>query len=126
MNRHSVTCNQWDVVVVPFPFTDRNATKSRPALVITNKDFNGAGRSVLAMVTSTAEQWPGDHPIASLKAAGLRVPCKVRLKLFTLENQLISRRIGSLARADRSNLSDIWSGCGLHLVDVNDSDRDEQ
>ena len=29
-------CSQWDVVVVPFPFTDEPGAKKRPALVITN------------------------------------------------------------------------------------------
>ena len=30
----------FDVVVVPFPFADRDATKRRPALVISNVLFN--------------------------------------------------------------------------------------
>jgi mRNA interferase MazF len=34
--------------------------------------------------------------------AGLKVSCVVRLKLFTLDNRLIARRIGALSDLDRS------------------------
>ena len=36
IKRPSMICSQWDVVVVPFPFTDEPGAKKRPALVITN------------------------------------------------------------------------------------------
>jgi mRNA interferase MazF len=107
-----MTCKQWDVAVVPFPFTDRDASKRRPALALTNAEFNSAGRTVFAMITTATASWPGDHHIRNEKAAGLKVKCKVRLKLFTLENQLILRRIGSLAGADRSSLAAAWSALG--------------
>ena len=49
-----VTFEAFDVVVVPFPFTDRNTTKRRPALVLSDaRAFNEqAGHFVLAMITS--------------------------------------------------------------------------
>lgn len=42
------------LVRVPFPFTDRTATKNRPALVLSDAaSFNApAGHSVLAMITT--------------------------------------------------------------------------
>jgi mRNA interferase MazF len=42
------------VVVVPFPFTDRKASKRRPALVLSAMKVFGhlAGHSVMAMITS--------------------------------------------------------------------------
>ena len=89
--------------------------QKRPAVVLTNERFNEAGRSVLAMITSTSEPWPADRPIEDLHAAGLKAQCKVRLKLFTLENQLIVKRIGSLASADRMTLSDGWTQFGFSL-----------
>jgi len=49
-----VTYKRFDVVVVPFPFTDSAAAKRRPALVLSDEAiFNTpAGHSVMAMVTS--------------------------------------------------------------------------
>jgi mRNA interferase MazF len=35
-----------DIVVVPFPFTDLSDVKTRPALVVSGKKYNG-GRNVL-------------------------------------------------------------------------------
>ena len=101
-----MVCDAWQVVVVPFPFTDRRTTKRRPALVLSRKRFSSHGHTVLAMITSAVHApWPGDTRLADLASAGLRKPCLVRLKLFTLDNRFIERQIGQLARADRTNVS---------------------
>ena len=69
----------WDVVVVPFPFTERPTTKRRPALVLSHTAFNEAGYTLLAMITTQAHTpWPGDTTLQDRDAAGLRVPCIVR------------------------------------------------
>ena len=107
-------CEPWQVVIVPFPFTDRSQTKRRPALVLSQKRFNRHGHSVLSMITSAAhEPWPGDTPLTGLVSAGLQRPCLVRLKIFTLDNRFILRRIGILAAADRKRLG---SELAAHLV----------
>ena len=99
-------CEAWDVVVVPFPFSERPGTKKRPALVLSRQLFNKAGHTILAMITTRAHRaWPGDVGIAGLDAAGLPLPCIVRLKVFTLDNRLFIRRIGSLATGDRRQVS---------------------
>ncbi|MCM2289855.1 MAG: type II toxin-antitoxin system PemK/MazF family toxin [Sulfuritalea sp.] len=93
-----------DVVVVPFPFTDSAASKRRPALVISNAEaFNlPVGHSVLAMITSAGNAaWPLDVTISDGNAAGLTAASLVRMKLFTLDNRFILRRLGRLAASDR-------------------------
>lgn len=92
------------VVRVPFPFTDRGATKNRPALVLSSaRHFNTpAGHSVLAMITSAANPpWPLDCLIEDLNCAGLPAPSKVRFKLFTLDHRLIRGQLGMLGGKDR-------------------------
>ena len=97
-----MTCEPWQVVVVPFPFTDRATTKRRPALVLSAKEFNRHGHSMLAMITSASHQpWPGDTPLSDLKAAGLTTESLVRLKIFTLDNRFVVRCLGALAAPDR-------------------------
>ncbi len=101
----SAIFDRFDVVVVPFPFTDKAATKRRPALVLsTASQFNTrAGHSVMAMITSATENpWPHDIQLSDLKSVGLSVPCSVRFKLFTIDNRLVLRRSGKLAEADRN------------------------
>ena len=103
MKRRSVICDRWDVVVVPFPFSDKAAEKRRPALVLSNKSFNAAGHTVLAMITTRGHHpWPGDCSLKHHDEAGLPLPCLVRLKLFTLDNRVILRRLGSLSKVDRA------------------------
>ncbi len=98
-----MTFERFAVVRVPFPFTDRDAAKNRPALVLsTASAFNTpAGHSVMAMITSEGNApWPLDCPIADLGAAGLPAPSKVRFKLFTLDHRLVRGQLGTLAPAD--------------------------
>lgn len=101
-----MTCERWAVVVVPFPFSERPGQKRRPALVLSDRLFNEAGHTVLAMITTTAHRrWPGDTRIETVEAAGLPLSCVVRLKLFTLDNRLLLRAIGVLASPDRKQVA---------------------
>ena len=93
--------NSLDVVVVPFPFTDRLAAKRRPALIISSADFNRVHQqTILAMITSAGSDWPSDVAIRGWRQAGLSVPCKVRFKLFTLDHTLLIRKLGTLPEQD--------------------------
>lgn len=97
----------YQVVRVPFPFTDRQAAKNRPALVLSDAAaFNApAGHAVMAMITSEANApWPLDCPIFDLAAAGLPAPSKVRLKLFTLDQRLVRGVLGQLAADDEARV----------------------
>jgi mRNA interferase MazF len=94
----------FDVVVVPFPFTDSAQTKKRPALVLsqTSNFGNKIGHSVLAMITSKKNTpWPLDCEIMNKKKSGLTAPSVVRMKLFTLDNRFIIRTIGQLSDNDQ-------------------------
>ncbi|MGA7875561.1 MAG: type II toxin-antitoxin system PemK/MazF family toxin [Desulfoferrobacter sp.] len=97
----------FDVVVVPFPFTDSARSKRRPALVLSqNKNFGHViGHSVLAMITSQKnEPWPLDCKIKDKKQSGLTAASLVRMKLFTLDNRFILRKIGRLSKSDQKQV----------------------
>ena len=102
------TYKGFDVVVVPFPFTDRLTAKRRPALILSkNEEFSRTcGHYVMAMITSRKNpDWPLDTLIVDLKKAGLAAPSKVRMKLFTLDERLIVKKIGTLANKDQKAVS---------------------
>ena len=83
------------------PFADRPKAKRRPALVVSSAAFNEAHtQSILAMITAARSDWPSDVPIQEWRKAGLQVPCKIRLKLFTLDDTLIIRKLGKLSKRD--------------------------
>ncbi|HZK88782.1 MAG TPA: type II toxin-antitoxin system PemK/MazF family toxin [Stellaceae bacterium] len=98
----------WDIVKVPFPYTDRPARQRRPALVIAADELEAAhGLLWLAMITSAANRgWPGDVAISDIEAAGLPIPSIVRpAKVATIE-ATDAERLGSLPRIDRSAVRD--------------------
>ncbi len=97
-----MTCDAFDVIVVPFPFTETARAVTRPALIVSRRVFNEHGYSVLAMITDCRnEPWALDAPVDHA-SAGLKMPSVVRMKLFTLDNRLILRRIGQIPRPDRA------------------------
>lgn len=99
-------CEPDDVVAVPFPFVDGPGDKRRPAVVLSRRVFNEAGHTVMAMITTKSHSpWPGDAEIKDFRQAGLHLSCLVRLKLFTLDNRLIVKRIGRLAPPDARRMS---------------------
>ncbi len=102
-----MTSNQWEVVTVPFPFTEKPGTKRRPALVLSKRVFNENGHSLLLMITTKAHSpWPGDTNLEANRAAGLQTACIVRLKAFTLDNRLILKKLGSVSVADRQKIAE--------------------
>jgi mRNA-degrading endonuclease toxin of MazEF toxin-antitoxin module len=103
-----VICKPYDVVVVPFPFSDRRRIKRRPALALSSETFSAeSGHTVLAMITSADNPpWPMDVAIDA-EEAGLRAPSKVRMKVFTLDNRLILHATGSLSRTDQRTVSTV-------------------
>ena len=104
MRMHIVTFNAFDVVVVPFPFTDKTTTRRRPALILSDAQaFNlQVGQAVMAMITSAKNSdWPLDIEIQDLDHAGLPSPSIIRMKLFTLDEKLIIRKTGKLAGPDQ-------------------------
>jgi mRNA interferase MazF len=97
------TFESYDVVVVPFPFSDGPEVKRRPALVVSSAEFHRAHRhAILSMITAAGAGWPSDVALRDWKAADLSVACRVRLKLFTLDSELVIRRIGALSGRDRT------------------------
>lgn len=107
MKKPIKTYDSFEVVLVPFPFTENSNSKKRPALVLSSSfRFNiKAGASVMAMITTAIHHpWPLDIPIEKLEIAGLPVPSIVRMKLFTLDHRLILKKLGQLHLTDQRHV----------------------
>lgn len=99
-----LTFAAFDVVVVPFPYSDRLAEKRRPALIVSATRLEQElGRVWVAMITSDrATRQRGDAVIGDLAAAGLPAASIMRgNKLATIDADRVIRRAGSLAQTDR-------------------------
>lgn len=88
----------YDVIVVPFPYSDRLAEKRRPALVISSATLGRYDMVWVAMITSAAnESWSCDVPIDDLARAGLPAESVVRpAKIAAIEPRRIVRRAGTV------------------------------
>ena len=100
-------CSPFDIVEVPFPFSDVPRSKRRKALVLSDAVFNQKNASsLLMMITSAARSaWHLDVPLEQWSQAGLRKPCLARMKLFTLDNGLILGRVGRLTAKDQQRVT---------------------
>lgn len=99
-------CEVWDLVKVPFPYTNRPVQQRRPALVVAVPDAPGAPELLwVLMVTSAANRgWPGDVAVSDLHVAGLPVASVVRsAKIATIEAR-DAERIGQLPPNDRTEV----------------------
>ena len=93
----------WDIVRVPFPYTDRPVRQRRPALVIAAGELQTAhGLLWLAMITSEVHRgWPGDVVISDLGSAGLPAPSIVRPAKIATIDASDAGRLGILPPTDR-------------------------
>lgn len=88
---------RWDIVVVPFPYSDRMAEKRRPALVVSSDAFNAeTGLLWVAMITSSENTgWRSDVDIPLDEASGLSAKSTIRTaKLATIEQERVVRVAG--------------------------------
>jgi mRNA interferase MazF len=89
------------VVVLQFPGVQ--ATKRRPAVVISSDAYHQARPDcVVGLVTSNlaSSNCPTDHLLQQWQAAGLHQPSAFRCFLWTVPRQLIHDEIGNLAESD--------------------------
>jgi mRNA interferase MazF len=94
---------RYSIVSVPFPFTDKNFTKKRPALILSQEEYQeNTHHCILAMITSAKQShWADDIEIEDLEIAGLPGPSIIRFKVFTLEESLILKTLGKLSEDNR-------------------------
>lgn len=100
--------SKYDIVKVPFPFTDKVSTKKRPALVISSEKYqNNFKHCVLCMITTAKHsEWIDDVVIQNIDTAGLSTPSKIRFKIFSLDEKLIFGKLGALDEQDVHTLID--------------------
>ena len=89
-----------DVVLVRFPFTDLEAARKRPALVLSPPEFAQSHRDVVVLALTSRPQSDDSLRLAEWRAAGLLRPTWLKPLIGTLSGRLVVRRLGKLADAD--------------------------
>jgi mRNA interferase MazF len=88
--------NQGSIVLVPFPFSDLQGTKQRPALVISNKSFEGDDLIICALTIQPSKQ---SLPISNqeLKTNTLPADSYVKYgKIFTINKSIIRKTVATV------------------------------
>ncbi|MCF8113065.1 MAG: type II toxin-antitoxin system PemK/MazF family toxin [Desulfotignum sp.] len=100
--KSTTICKKWDIVLVPFPFTDLSTSKKRPALIISPDEYNSGIDVIIAFITSNmaVKSKPGDYHIREWKQANLPKPSLIRMKLATIDKSIIVRKLGRLSQRD--------------------------
>jgi mRNA interferase MazF len=96
----------FDIVVVPFPYSDRLEEKRRPAIIVSSQKLEDQEDVVwLAMITSSAAGQSAAVAIVDTKTTGLNKTSFVRpAKIATLETHRILRKTGQLSAADAAKV----------------------
>jgi len=92
--------NAGDVVLVPFPYRDRLAERTRPAVVISAQAYNQQGDVILAAITSHPPRTATDYALVDWNAAGLQFASTVRMLIATAAGSRIALQIGRLSDRD--------------------------
>lgn len=102
----TIVYRKWEIVLVPFPFTDLSSAKRRPALIVSPDDYNTGDDIVIAYITSQINLPPrfGDYDLRKWKEAGLPKPSKVRMKFATLDKTIIVKKLGALKKEDSEEI----------------------
>ena len=98
----------WDVILVPFPFTDCSLNKRRPAIVVSCDMYNDSGNLVIGFLTSNLHGASrlGDYNLAAYQHAGLPLPTRFRAEFATISGKLAVKRLGSLMAVDQAAISE--------------------
>jgi mRNA interferase MazF len=95
--------DRFDVVSVPFPYTDRPVRQRRPALVVSQPGHERATGLIWVVMITAAENraWPGDVAVASPQRAGLSIASVIRpTKIATIE-AVQAVRIGKVSAVEQ-------------------------
>lgn len=100
-------CNFGDVVLVAFPFTNLQATKQRPAVIISDDAYQQNRPDVILMAITSQVRQPlafGECLLQDWQQAGLLKPSVLKPLIATIEQDRVIRTMGRLSPADQKGL----------------------
>jgi len=98
---------KYDIILVPFPFTDLSQSKKRPALIMSPNEYNFGKDVIIAFITSNLNIEPkiGDYNILDWQNSNLPKPSIIRMKFATIDKAIIIKTLGKLVANDATNFN---------------------
>lgn len=86
--------NQRDIILLPFPYTNLEGVKLRPALIVSNKKLNSSQDRICCLITSNNPQQGIEIEKRFLTAGSLPFQSWVKPhRLFTVHEGIIKKRL---------------------------------
>ncbi len=92
-----------EVVLVRYPFSDLTAAKVRPAVVVSASHVS-QDLLIVPLTSKTGGLLAGEFVLSEWKKAGLNIETAVKRGIYTIEETLVSKRIGKLEASDAKRL----------------------
>jgi mRNA interferase MazF len=102
-----MTFQRGDVVLIPFPYSDLTARKTRPAVVVSDAVYHSArSEFLLAYISSqlSSANEAIDYVLQDWRSTHLLKPSFVRPKIAAIEPSLVVHQVGSLSAQDLSEV----------------------
>lgn len=96
-----------EIILVPFPFTNLQTHKQRPAVVISTVAYQQQQQDVILMAITSNRQLPasfGDHVIRDWQTTGLLKPSVLKPLIATVEASLVLKSLGHMSARDVEGL----------------------
>ncbi len=91
---------QKEIVLLPYPFSDQKGVKVRPAIIISNNNFNKKSEDCIMLpLTSVIKEVSYSVLITKedLSFGNLLKPSRIRIdKIFTIRQNLVRMKIGMI------------------------------
>jgi len=94
--------NQKSIILVPFPFSDQTGNKIRPALILSNQQFNKQEDVIICALTSAIKERPYSLIITEKDTLNKQLKDKSQIRTDTItriKKSLIIKEIDILADA---------------------------
>ena len=96
----SVTIEQRDILLIPFPFSDFSGSKIRPVLVLSKSSFNASSNDIIVCgITTITEKNHYAITVTNkdLEHGQLHSVCTIKLEsILRVDKRIIIKKIGKL------------------------------
>ena len=108
MTQSTIQFDPGAVVRVHITFTDGQAAKKRPVVIVTDAQYHSsrADAIVVALSSKIAVTYHGDCDIVDWQAAGLPLPTKAKGVVETVDRASIDLQYGTLSNDDMRRVKD--------------------
>lgn len=102
MMKNGIRFKQRSIILVPFPFSDLSNNKKRPALVVSNNEFNESNEDMICCLI-TSNPRPFKHSVNlnnnDLESGFLNFESKVKPhRLFTISQKIVLKQIAMIKK----------------------------